>query len=367
MSNEIDKKLAQWNLEYTLGQISLTDLLDRLPAEQQRFFMFGIPTYNNLGDQMIGFAQKLFFQRNFPQLLYIEITEPQTTQAITELLPQLRSSDMIGFIGGGNIGSFYLNHERARRQVFSTFADNLTISFPQSVNFDENTSQGLRELGLSQQAYGKNPNLTLCARETQTFRRFQKYFDNDVLYTADMVLSLEPLPGQGKRDGVLMIMRHDDEKVTADQSLDRLVEKLTASGRQVAQTDTVVPFKVADGEENDNARSELRLNERWQLFTDKLDEIRAARVVITDRLHGMIFAVITQTPVLVFDNSYGKASTSYDNWFTDLNYVRQTSDISPENVCQQVIELEKITRFDPLYFEHSYDALLNLISSHLVE
>ena len=366
MTAEIEKKIYQWNLEYTEGKLSLTEFLSKVPQQLQRFFMFGIPTYNNLGDQMIGFAQRLFFRRNFPQLLYVEITEPQTDEAIAELKQQLRASDMFGFIGGGNIGSFYLNHERARRKVFGTFVDNLTISFPQSVNFDETTRQGQRELGLSQDAYGKNPNLTLCARETQTFRRFQKYFDNDVLFTGDMVLSLDPLPGQGKRDGILMIMRHDDEKVTGDDLLAQLTKELEDSGRVVHQTDTVVPFKAGDGQEEDPAKEPLLLNERWQLFSHKLDEIRASKVVITDRLHGMIFAVITQTPVLVFDNSYGKASTSYDNWFADLNYVKQTDDTSPENVLQSVKELENIKRVDPLAFDHSYDALKNLINSHLV-
>lgn len=366
MTAEIEKKIYQWNLEYTEGKLSLTEFLSKVPQQLQRFFMFGIPTYNNLGDQMIGFAQRLFFRRNFPQLLYVEITEPQTNEAIAELKQQLRASDMFGFIGGGNIGSFYLNHERARRKVFGTFVDNLTISFPQSVNFDETTRQGQRELGLSQDAYGKNPNLTLCARETQTFRRFQKYFDNDVLFTGDMVLSLDPLPGQGKRDGILMIMRHDDEKVTGDDLLAQLTKELEDSGRVVHQTDTVVPFKAGDGQEEDTNKEPLLLNERWQLFSHKLDEIRASKVVITDRLHGMIFAVITQTPVLVFDNSYGKASTSYDNWFADLNYVKQTDDTSPENVLQSVKELENIKRVDPLAFDHSYDALKNLINSHLV-
>lgn len=367
MSVDMDKKLSQWNLDYTQGKLDLTELLQRLPQDQQRFFMFGIPTYNNLGDQMIGFAQKLFFRRNFPQLLYIEITEPQTDQAIAELKKQLRKSDMIGFIGGGNIGSYYLKHERARRKVFATFVGNLTISFPQSVNFDETSRQGQRELGLSQEAYSKNPNLTLCARETQTFRRFQRYFDNDVIFTGDMVLSLDPLPGNGARDGVLMIMRHDDEKVTGDDLLDKITNVLENSGRAVHQTDTVVPHKAEDGQEDDPSKTTLKLNERWQLFTHKLDEIRAAKVVVTDRLHGMIFAVITQTPVLVFDNNYGKASTSYNNWFADLNYVKQINDTSPENVLKNVQELEGIKRMDPLQFDHSYDALLNLINDHLTQ
>ncbi|GMA46120.1 hypothetical protein GCM10025854_03690 [Tetragenococcus muriaticus] len=93
--------------------------------------MFGTPIYNNLGDLAVSEAQKRFFAENFPGIVYIEITEPQTDQAIEELLPLLRPDDMIGYVGGGNIGNLHIAHEIPRRKVFSTFVNNKTISFPQ--------------------------------------------------------------------------------------------------------------------------------------------------------------------------------------------------------------------------------------------
>ncbi|MCF1622922.1 hypothetical protein LQF55_10540, partial [Tetragenococcus koreensis] len=112
---------------YTLGQISLTELIKQLPEEPRRFYMFGVPDYNNLGDQAVAYAEKAFFKRVFPEITYIEILESQTDDAIKELVPMLRESDMIGYTGGGNIGNTYLDHEEPRRKVFSTFVNNKTI------------------------------------------------------------------------------------------------------------------------------------------------------------------------------------------------------------------------------------------------
>ncbi|GMA52975.1 hypothetical protein GCM10025857_43320 [Alicyclobacillus contaminans] len=55
------------NFAYTLGQISLTELIKQLPEEPQRFYMFGIPNYNNLGDQAVAYAEKAFLKEFFLQ------------------------------------------------------------------------------------------------------------------------------------------------------------------------------------------------------------------------------------------------------------------------------------------------------------
>ncbi|GLL50703.1 hypothetical protein [Tetragenococcus halophilus] len=111
-------EITNLNFAYTIEQLSLTELIKQLPEDRQRFYMFGTPIYNNLGDLAISEAQKRFFVENFPEIAYIEINEPQTEQAIEELLPLLRSDDMIGYVGGGNIGNLHITHEIARRKVF---------------------------------------------------------------------------------------------------------------------------------------------------------------------------------------------------------------------------------------------------------
>lgn len=353
--------IVNLNFAYSLGSISLKKLIQDLPNEPQRFYMFGVPTYNNLGDQAIAYAEKSFFAKHFPEMAYIEIPEPNTDQAIDDLLSLLRSSDIIGYTGGGNIGSVYLNHEEPRRKVFSTFVNNKTISFPQSVNFEDN-EQGQEELQKSQEAYQKNPNLTVVARETKSLDYFKKNFDVNVIYTADIVLSLKPNRPDFKRDGVLFIMREDSEKVTEDKLLEVLGQALDYVGNDVAQTDTVIPFKAYDGDEKTNTNlDQVRISERKWLLERKLDQIKSSEVIVTDRLHGMIFSVITQTPCLVFDNSYGKASSSYYNWFEDLDYIQHTTEKEPRKILTMIRDLKKCEHNYPHDFSHSYDNLIKLI------
>lgn len=355
--------ITSLNFAYTLDEISLTDLIKQLPEEPQRIYVFGVPPYNNLGDQAINEAQRRFFVKNFPEMVYIEITEPQTDQAIEELLPLLRSNDIIAYTGGGNIGSLHTEHEVPRRKVFSTFVNNKTISFPQSVYF-EDTEQGREELRKSQEAYDKNPNLSLIARDTQSLGYLKEYFKANAVYTADMVLSLQPDRPDFDRDGVLVIMRGDNEKVTSEKLLEQLTDSLKDVDNEVEQTDTTYPYK--DYHESEQGRTDsplddIRISERSWLVDLKLDQIKTSEVVVTDRLHGMIFCVITQTPCLVFDNSYGKASSFYYNWFEDLDYIQHTTETDPEKLTAMVEDLKKYDHSYAHDFSHSYDNLIDLI------
>ena len=61
---------------------------------------------------------------------------------------------------------------------------------------------------------------------------------------------------------------------------------------------------------------------RREFFLNKkLDEFAKAEIVITDRLHGMIFATITGTPCIAFDNLSNKVSGVYE-WIMDQSYVK---------------------------------------------
>lgn len=353
--------ITNLNFAYTLGQLSLTELIKQLPEDRQRFYMFGTPIYNNLGDLAVSEAQKRFFAENFPELVYIEITEPQTDQAIEELLPLLRPDDMIGYVGGGNIGNLHIAHEIPRRKVFSTFVNNKTISFPQSVYF-EDTEEGQEELRKSQEAYNKNPNLTLVARDTQTLNYFKEHFEVNAIFTSDMVLFLQPKRPEFERDGTLFIMRKDAEKVTSDELIAQLTNSLESAGEEVEPTDTVLSFKAYDVKTDaDPPLDIVRISERDWLLTLKLDQIKASEVVVTDRLHGMIFSAITQTPCLVFDNNYGKASAFYYNWLEDLDYIQHTTETDPKKLTAMVKDLKNYDHSDTLDFSHTYDALINLI------
>ncbi|MGG3573587.1 polysaccharide pyruvyl transferase family protein [Bacillus gobiensis] len=293
-----------------------------LVNNKRKVFLFGSPSYTNIGDQAIAYAEEKFIRNHFPYYEYIEIMDYATDEGIEFVKKIIKENDIVCFTGGGNLGSLYLDIEEDRRKVISAFKDYKTISFPQSVHF-EDTEEGRLEKKKSQDSYHQNPNLTLVARESQTLDRLKETFDSNVIYTPDMVLSLMIKPRNIQRDGVLFVLREDKEKVTDEDFVSELM-RWAGKTTSVKRTDTVL-----------RDIDTIDYKEREKYFLKMLDRIGSSKLVITDRLHAMIFSIITKTPCLVFGNSYGKAKYSYRDWLEELNFIEYTDE-------QDIDELERM-------------------------
>ena len=305
--------------------INPNNVVHELPKNNQpKFFMFGVPSYTNLGDQAISLAERKYIEAEFPDYQYIEIVEEDDDAAIPVVKKNLSSADIIAFTGGGNMGNLYLNHERARRKVFSTFTDNLTISFPQSIHFEDNEA-GLYEQKLSQEAYQKNPNLVLVARDAQSYHRMQTTFNNKVIFTPDMVLYMQSKKApKSKRQGSLFVLRRDSEKVVKDKVFQNMKALLRAY-QPIEFTDTVL----------DTVKT-ITPNTREKLFRKELSLFSGQKLIITDRWHAMVFSVLTGTPCLLMGNSYGKGKHAYFDWLEHINWVSYTDEEDTERIKQQI-------------------------------
>ncbi|MFT8318189.1 MAG: polysaccharide pyruvyl transferase family protein [Sporolactobacillus sp.] len=298
--------------------------VEALMNAKRKVFLFGSPSYTNIGDQAVAYAEEKFIKNHFPYYEYIEIMDYATDTGIAYVQGIIKKGDIVCFTGGGNLGNLYLPIERDRRKVIEAFKDYQTLVFPQSAFFEE-SEKGAIEKKKTQEAYGKNPNLTLVARESQTLDVLKSTFDCDILYTPDMVLSLRIEPRSLDRKGILFVLRKDKEKVTDENFISRMMDW---AGRKapVARTDTVL---------TDIDKIEYAGREKYLL--KMLHQIGSSQLIITDRLHAMIFSIITETPCLVFGNSYGKAKHSYRDWLQKLNYIAYT-DKQDINELEQMIQ-----------------------------
>ncbi len=83
------------------------------------------------------------------------------------------------------------------------------------------------------------------------------------------------------------------EKVAADENINRIKDFIRNHNIQYDETDTVINKNVSK-----RTRDE-ELRKKW-------DQFSKSGLVITDRLHGMIFAAITGTPCIAIDNKSKK-------------------------------------------------------------
>ena len=303
--------------------------------------------YDNLGDHAISYAQNIWLQENFEYSEIIEVYSPECQRYLLQMKRYIKNEDVILLQGGGNMGDLYPWFERERRSIIETFPNNRIVLFPQSVYFKNET-----ELQKSQQVYGRHKELFLIARESLSYQFLCENFqNNNVLLAPDIVMSLSLSLPTGSRDGVLLCFRDDQESTLSKAFILNIRKICKKTFTKIALTDTVT---------NANISPSLREN---ALF-EKWNEFAGAKLIITNRLHGMIFAAITNTPCIALDNSTHKIKYSY-TWLENLNYIEFVDRI--EDIEKAI---NKLTQIVPCGFEafsrrSDFDTLYKVIAKKI--
>lgn len=306
------------------------------------------PYHGNIGDQAIALAERKMLgiiQR--PVLSF----GGDTTDLLLCLQRYASQEDTIYLHGGGNMGTLYRNEEERRLRLISARRNNRIVLFPQTMSYGD-SADDRRFLRHTQRVYGAHPDLHLFAREQVTYERMKAaYPNNDVRLVPDIVLSVsgEDNADFASRRGILLCMRNDVEQVLGNDS-HRLLEELAQNlGMDWRYTDTTVQ------------RYPILRQEGEQLVYGKWDEFRSARLVITDRLHGMIFSAVTGTPCVALNNSNGKVGYEYE-WLKDVPYVAFASAVDEvPQLAQQVLQVSD-PKFPSDWFAKQFAPLTSLIS-----
>lgn len=280
-------------------------------SDKKRIFLIFTPEHNNLGDHAIAKAE-LEFLKDYD---VFEITSYSVSLLLEfpKIFKKLLSDDLIIFNGGGNLGTLWFNIELNLRKILNLCkGNNNIIIFPQTV-FYENDEFGKKEFEKSKQIYNKYDNLVITSREKVSYEVMKNAYKN-VYLIPDMALSLNECKNNCTRSGVQLTLRDDHEKTMSKEYRDNLISYLTDKfGENI---------RFADMGADDDVPPENR-NEALERHFDKF---RSSELVVTDRLHGMIFAAITGTPCIVLNSKSPKVKGVYDWLFKDCEYITFTDD-----------------------------------------
>ena len=282
-------------------------------------FLIGTPVHPNIGDSAIAVAEMAFLRKVLPRdSSIVEVTEDMLKRHRELVERRIRKSAdrPIFWHGGGNMGDLWLEQEQMRRGVFSRFPEKRIIAFPQTI-FYSNTEEGRRLAEESVPYYNGREGLTLLAREPRSFEIMKDLFpQTEVHLMPDIVLSSSAeefgvKPQQ--RKGVLMCLRNAVEKSIPDSTWTRMKECISQLGESYRVTDM-------------GAKTIIEPEIRAEVVRRKMQEFRGARLAVTDRLHGMVFAALTGTPCIVFGNYNHKVKSAYQ-WISYLPYIRYTDSL----------------------------------------
>lgn len=187
--------------------------------------------------------------------------------------------------------------------MVENFTHNKIFIFPQTIYY-ANTREGRELMENSARLYMGHPHLVITLREQESYKLAKDSMripEEKLFLSPDMAFYLQ---NQKKPDnqgeGILFCIRQDKESLINSDHLEKVVAKLKDK-YEITFTDTQVPRAVS-----------LK-NERREL-NEKLKEFAQAKVVVTDKLHGIIMAILSGTPVIILDSKTHKVCNVWQSW-----------------------------------------------------
>ena len=271
-------------------------------GKNKRLVLFELPCFDNLGDHAIAYADKLFLERFIeknPEYQLFVIDGWDVPNAVEGLKSCVQASDIMLCQGGGNMGNLYEFAEVMRHKVLKAFPDNKIIIFPQTLYFTKD-AEGQVAYKKYRKIYNTPKQLTIFARDAHTYELMKDFCNADIVKMTDMVASVDASEyASDNREGMVLCLRSDVESSLDAEGKKYLYSLCRKYSDKVLVTDTVT-------------RTEISQNTRMAALESKWRTFGKARLVVTDRLHGMIFCLITKTPCIVLGNNHHKVRETYN-------------------------------------------------------
>ncbi|MDR0928599.1 MAG: polysaccharide pyruvyl transferase family protein [Oscillospiraceae bacterium] len=274
--------------------------------------LMATPRHSNLGDQAIALGELRYFQDQGVKLC--EFSEMQLHYMLYYLRPFLRwllpQDAMLYLHGGGCLGDLYPLTEQMRRDLLHAFPHHRICILPQSFYVDSEAS-GRAMAAL----YDACDDLTILLRDETSFALAQAYFTRCSLrLVPDAATYLQgrfPIGTSPKPPiDLLCLKRRDKENHYDAASFDAVIRELEKTWR-VERSDTVLPPEPRV----------VGKRRRTALVRRKLQDCARARVVVTDRFHGMVFSVLAGTPCVVL-RSLDHKIVAGARWFSGTGRVQ---------------------------------------------
>lgn len=298
----------------------------KLFRKNELLFILGTPMHGNLGDAAIALAEDIIFKENINNT-YVEIPSSYVVKYLT-FWKKLIGNNTIFIHGGGFTGTIWPEEMEMLLSVLTTFKRNKIIVLPQTIFFEVPNSIEQEQLS---SAIEQSENLTLLVREKFSMEFIENNFKkaNSIL-VPDVVTYLNKKYFNFEKcdtdETILFVMRSDKEGLNHQVAIEK-IKKLTPH-LKFCTTDTVVPYAV-------------RPWDRLKEVEKKLRQFRSSRLVITDRLHGMVFSAIAEVPCIVLTNNNYKIKGVYD-WIKKQPNIHFVEDLSRlQDLIPKLLEISQ--------------------------
>ena len=313
--------------------------------EKPIIYLFFVACGTNMGDHAIVKAEEEYLSCLLGGDIHIvEVQTGQTENAINVVKKNIRQQDIIILSGGGYIGDEYIEIYNPLLRMMKVFRKNKIIIFPQTIFF-HNMRQEKKFIALCK----KCTKLQIFVREKKSKAIFLKHGIKTKL-VPDIVLSQSPIVHVStEKNEILMCMRNDVEKGLTNKEFD-LIKNILLNFGEVLITDTVVD-------------TIFPMNQRWDYLNRILDQFSKSTLVVTDRIHGMIFSYLTNTPCIAFGNYNHKVESEYE-WIKKSSNICFFKSVDEELIKTAVSDLIKNPYSNNKAYCNEFESLKKVIISY---
>ncbi|MBE6904686.1 MAG: glycosyltransferase [Ruminococcaceae bacterium] len=331
--------------------------ISNLEKDKAKIFIFGTPFHSNLGDQAQAYCIKKWCEDSYPNHMIFELRSPSDDRfnvypILFAIKEKLSPNDKIFIHSGYHTTDLYTNELLLNHAVLKVFFNYPVVMFPQSVYFENP-----KRLSETASLYNSHPHLLILAREPMSYEIAKREFTHTkVIFYPDIVNSLigEYQTNPVERKGILFCKRDSDKEAfySKDNATDLI--KFVREKYDVDFTDTTLTDTCDEIEAN------------RELYVKKtIAQYSKYRVVITDRMHGIIFALAANTPVIVLQTSGPKVFSSYTLYqkqeaFRHYVYFCDNAEDLAELV-NRVMGLKLEYQLPPVFKRQYYDKLKDIV------
>lgn len=341
----------EYNRNKCLAIGAIKKLLE-VDITQKRIWYFCVPTHSNLGDQAQACCIEKYFRKFFSDHIVFKLSNNAfdfyEEKILMILKEKIKETDLIFFQSGYTFTGIH-PYENMHRKIVENFPYNKIVFLPQTVKF-----KNQKILENVQNFYGKYDNIYFFARDKISYDIYKSIFpEHRNVHCFPDIVTTEIGNydfNNNERNGILLCVRNDVEKLYSFQEISLFKEKLQKIAK-VSLSDT-------NSETKENS-----LKEYWKKIEETIDDYAQYQVIITDRYHGTIFALIANTPVIILKTTDHKVVTGAD-WFEGVyeDYVYVVNDLEEASqVAQQIVTGFEYRKLPSYFKEKYYDRLKDII------
>lgn len=272
----------------------------------KHIYYFGVPEHSNLGDFAQYYCIRKYFEKYFSDYDVIEVFTRnylENSFGLREYLKStIKSGDLIFFQSGYCTQDLGGREDFMHQAVIQDFPSMPLVMLPQTIYYrNENRKMQASHI------YDAHKRLFFLSRDSVSYEIAKSMFPH--IHIENYPDIVTTLIGQYEytfdRQGVLFCIRNDSEKFYSDKEIDNLIRQFDDI-EKCDRLDTTIHV------EPDVIRSNLK-----KFIEDYFKKFSHYRLIITDRYHGTIFSLISNTPVIVIKTKDHKVKTGVD-WFKGI-------------------------------------------------